>query len=164
MYIDERKVERIKMAAREKGLRLGSTNGCFDLLHPGHVHFLQECKRSLGRRGLLVVLVNDDDYCRRTKGEDRPIIHQLYRVEMVQAIKGVGVSMLFKEEEPSKWLELLKPEVHFKGSDWEKCDYVIPESRVVKVDFIDTIGSFSTTALIDGIKRGKKNVETVFIS
>lgn len=144
-------VRMIRYLKRKKGYRVGTTNGCFDLLHPGHVDFLRKCRTKLGPKGLLVVLVNTDVYL-RTKGPDRPIIPESDRLAMVRSVKGVSFAYLFSESAPDKWIRRIRPDVHFKGSDWQGKD--IPEARYADVEFIDLLPGYSTTSLVRRIRDG----------
>jgi len=156
-FISTKKVQALRHLRRRRGLCLGTTNGCFDLLHPGHIQFLRDCKERLGPPSLtfLLVLVNSDQYCRRTKGDDRPIIPQANRIQMVRGIKGVGAAYLFSENTPEKWIRRLRPDVHFKGADWQQAR--VPESAYATVEYVPLLDGFSTTDLIDRIRKGRND-------
>src|SRR5262249_60221274 len=97
------------------------TNGCFDLLHPGHVRYL-ETARALG--ALLVVGLNDDASVRRLKGPGRPILHLEERTEVLAALAAVDHVVVFSEDTPRALIEILEPDVMVKGADWAPDDIV----------------------------------------
>lgn len=97
---------------RQSGKRIVSTNGCFDLLHVGHIRNLEEAKR-LG--DVLIVGVNSDTSVRHLKGETRPIITERERAEMLAALRSVDFVLIFEEPTPFSWIEALRPDVHVKG-------------------------------------------------
>lgn len=148
-YIDQKKVKSLRWLRRNKGLSIGTTNGCFDLLHPGHVSFLRRCSNRIGTGGVLVVLVNDDHYCMVNKGQGRPVVGENDRLAMVRAIKGVDYAWLFSESSPAEWIEAIAPDVHFKGADWKGMD--VPEERFAPVEYLTLRGMHSTTMMIGRI-------------
>ena len=140
----------IRQELARQGRVLVWTNGCFDILHAGHVSSLRAARR-LG--DVLVVGVNDDDYVRRTKGEGRPI-HQLdQRVTMLAALEMVDYVLPFSEATPIAVLERLKPDVHCKGSEYAPPNGApIPEAEVVRayggrVEFIPLVDGLSTSSI-----------------
>lgn len=100
---------------RREGKRVVFTNGCFDLLHAGHVRYLREAS-SLG--DVLVVALNSDDSVRALKGEGRPILNQGERGEVLSALEAVDYVTVFEEETPQKLIASLLPDVLVKGGDW----------------------------------------------
>jgi len=151
-YITTLKVQQIRWYRRSKGLTIGTANGCFDLLHPSHVHFLRECKAELGPNSLLVVLVNDDRYCLKVKGPGRPIIPQEDRLKMVRSVKGVGLAFLFGDKDPGKWIRRIRPTMHFKGNDWEGKE--CPEAKYAPLHFIASDLTYTTSGLVERIQKG----------
>jgi D-beta-D-heptose 7-phosphate kinase/D-beta-D-heptose 1-phosphate adenosyltransferase len=107
--------------------RIIFTNGCFDLLHIGHVKFLQACKALGGR---LVVGLNTDSSVRRLKGETRPIINDLHRKHMLLALECVDEVILFPEDNPLDIIEILQPEIYVKSDEYLNVD--LPEFHAVK--------------------------------
>lgn len=101
--------------ARRAGRSIAFANGCFDLLHVGHVRYLQA---AAAEADTLVVAVNDDGSVGRLKGEGRPVLDQASRAELVAAIRGVDYVVLFGEDTVGALLDRLKPEVHCKGTDY----------------------------------------------
>jgi rfaE bifunctional protein nucleotidyltransferase chain/domain len=100
---------------RSNGKRVVFTNGCFDLLHPGHVRYLREA-RSLGDS--LVVALNSDRSVRMLKGEGRPILNEKERAEVIAALETVDYVVIFDEETPRELIADLLPDVLVKGGDW----------------------------------------------
>ena len=114
-------------AARTNGLRIVFANGCFDVLHVGHVRYL-EAARALG--DLLIVGVNSDDQARRLKGAGRPLVPQDQRAEIISAIEAVDLVTIFSEPTVTELLLSLKPDIHAKGTDYT--EESVPERDVVR--------------------------------
>jgi len=138
---------------RKQGRRIVFTNGCFDILHSGHVTFLQQA-RALG--DVLIVGVNSDDSVRRLKGETRPINSQADRVAVLAALEAVDHVVLFDEDTPERLIAQLRPDLHVKGSDYtiER----LPEARIVEsyggeVVILPLVEGKSTTAVVRKIAR-----------
>jgi D-beta-D-heptose 7-phosphate kinase/D-beta-D-heptose 1-phosphate adenosyltransferase len=100
---------------REAGLKVVFTNGCYDLLHPGHIRLLERA-RALGDR--LIVAINSDSSIRRLKGPQRPILPEAERAELMAALAAVDAVTIFDEDTPHALLEALLPDVLVKGADW----------------------------------------------
>ena len=113
-------------AAREQGQTIAFANGCFDLLHVGHVRYLEAAAQE---GDVLVVAINDDDSVRRLKGEGRPILAAEHRAELVAALRCVDLVVIFSEPTVGPLLEALKPDVHCKGTDYTV--ETVPERDVV---------------------------------
>ena len=112
---------------RRAGLRLAFANGCFDILHVGHVRYLQGARREGDR---LLVAINDDGSVRQLKGEGRPILPAPARAEIVAALSGVDYVVIFSELTVERLLRLLRPDVHCKGTDYTT--ETVPERDVVR--------------------------------
>jgi D-beta-D-heptose 7-phosphate kinase/D-beta-D-heptose 1-phosphate adenosyltransferase len=106
---------------RERGQRVGFTNGCFDLLHPGHVSLLTEARAACDR---LVVAMNSDESVKRLKGEDRPVQSEAARAIVLASLRMVDLVVIFSEDTPTALLELLQPDVLIKGGDYAIDDVV----------------------------------------
>ena len=119
-------VERVRRD-RAAGRTIAFANGCFDLLHVGHIRYLEGAAREADR---LVVAVNDDGSVRALKGEGRPIMEGAARTELVAAIRGVSYVVLFPEPTVGPLLEALRPDVHCKGTDYTLDS--VPERDIVK--------------------------------
>lgn len=113
--------------ARRSGARIVLANGCFDLLHVGHIRYL-EAARAHG--DLLVVAVNSDEQTRRLKGENRPFTPERERAEIIAALRSVDIVTIFHEPTVETLLLALRPEVHAKGTDYSV--ETVPERDVVQ--------------------------------
>jgi rfaE bifunctional protein nucleotidyltransferase chain/domain len=112
--------------ARAAGRTVALANGCFDLLHVGHVRYLEAAAQEAD---LLVVAVNDDGSVRQLKGEGRPLLSAADRAEIVAALRCVDYVVIFGESTVEPLLELLRPEVHCKGTDYTEA--TVPEREMV---------------------------------
>jgi len=128
--------------------RIVFTNGCFDILHPGHLDVLRKCRELAGPRGTVVVGINSDESVRRLKGPDRPIFSEEVRCEMVANINGVDFSVTFDEDTPRDLLEALQPDIIVKGGDYQAADVVGADLALVII--VPTRHGFSTT---DALRR-----------
>jgi D-beta-D-heptose 7-phosphate kinase/D-beta-D-heptose 1-phosphate adenosyltransferase len=139
---------------REEGRRVVLTNGCFDLLHPGHLALL-EAARALG--DVLVVAINSDRSVRRIKGEGRPLVSEEERAETLLALEAVDRVVVYDEATPLEVVKAVVPEVLVKGADWAEDAIVGREEveatggRVVRVPMVP---DRSTTAMLERIRRG----------
>jgi rfaE bifunctional protein nucleotidyltransferase chain/domain len=122
----EAAVERIRRD-RADGLTIAFANGAFDLLHVGHIRYLEAAKREGDR---LVVAINDDESVRRSKGPSRPVLPQADRAELVAALRAVDYVVIFSEPTVAPLLELLTPDVHCKGTDYTVD--TVPERETVR--------------------------------
>ncbi|MGC8722778.1 MAG: D-glycero-beta-D-manno-heptose 1-phosphate adenylyltransferase [Acidobacteriota bacterium] len=133
---------------RRDGQTVVFTNGCFDLLHAGHVRYLNAA-RGLGDR--LVVGLNSDSSVRRLKGEGRPVTPEAERAELLAALDAVNAVCLFAEETPLRLIELLTPDLLVKGGDWAP-EAIVGRDHVLahggRVLTIPVVEGRSTTALL----------------
>lgn len=128
--IDKRQlVDRIKRL-RQRGRRVVFTNGCFDILHAGHVRYLRDAR---AQGDVLIVGLNSDRSVKVVKGPQRPIVPQDQRAEVLAAIESVSYVVVFDEPDPLDLIQALRPDVLVKGEDW-------PESQIVGADFVREIG------------------------
>lgn len=139
------------LAGERAGRRVIFTNGVFDILHAGHVHFLREAKK-LG--DILVVGVNSDRSARALKGENRPINSERDRLALVAALDPVDQVLLFDEPTPESVIRALRPDIHVKGGDYADVD--LPEAEAVaevggQVMIVPLVESLSTSAVIERI-------------
>jgi len=139
-------------ALKAKGKRVVFTNGCFDLLHPGHMRYLYAA-RQMG--DFLVVAVNTDRSVKAIKGENRPIQSQDERAELLAALSFVDAVVLFDEDNPLKVIRHLLPDVLVKGGDWTEdkivgADVVRKAGGVVKS--LPFVAGYSTSAIIGKIR------------
>ncbi len=112
---------------RAKGLTHAFANGCFDLLHAGHVRYLQAAAREADR---LIVAINDDESVRGLKGPNRPILSASDRAELLAALRDVDYVVIFSEPDVTPLLTLLQPDVHCKGTDYTPD--TVPERETVR--------------------------------
>lgn len=153
MLIPKEKIEDFCTVLREAGQRIVFTNGCFDILHAGHVRYLEEA-RALG--DCLVLGLNTDASVRRLKGETRPVNTELDRAAVTGALAAVDYVVLFDEPTAETLIEKVRPAVYVKGGDYTR--ETLPEARVVEkyggeVHFIDLVPGRSTTKIIEKIGR-----------
>jgi D-beta-D-heptose 7-phosphate kinase/D-beta-D-heptose 1-phosphate adenosyltransferase len=134
-------------ALRRQGKTIAFTNGCFDLMHIGHVKYLEDAGR--GNR-VLIVGLNSDSSTKRIKGTDRPIVGQKSRAAVLAALESVDFVVIFNEDTPYKTIAAVKPDILIKGADW-KGKPVVGEDLVKKVELVKYIKGFSTTNIIKKI-------------
>jgi D-beta-D-heptose 7-phosphate kinase/D-beta-D-heptose 1-phosphate adenosyltransferase len=135
----------------KSGQKIVFTNGCFDIMHVGHVRYLADA----GSKGdLLVVGLNSDASVRMIKGDKRPIVRQNHRAEVLASIGCVDFIVIFDEPDPLKLIQTLKPDVLVKGEDWTEDAIVGAEfvksqgGKIVRISFVEEL---STTAIIEKI-------------
>ena len=149
----ERETLRNKLEAlRKKGKKIAFTNGCFDILHVGHVRYLREAKKTAD---VLVLALNSDSSVRSIKGEKRPLVSEQERAEVLAALEFIDFVTIFPESTPLELINYLKPDILIKGGDW-------PEEKVVgreeikkwggRVAIIPEIEGKSTTNVVEKIK------------
>jgi len=152
-------------AARKLGKKIVLANGCFDILHAGHVRYLSGAKR-LG--DVLVVAVNSDDQVRKQKGPGRPLLPASERAELVASLEAVDLVTIFEEPTVTELLLTLRPEVHAKGTDYT--EESVPEREVVRsyggrVAIAGDPKNHSSSGLIAQANRGcparKKSSQTI---
>jgi D-beta-D-heptose 7-phosphate kinase/D-beta-D-heptose 1-phosphate adenosyltransferase len=140
---------------RKQGLRIGFTNGCFDILHPGHVKVLTAARAACDR---LVVGLNSDASVRRLKGEGRPVQNERARAEVLAALEAVDLVAIFEEDTPIRLITAVKPSVLVKGGDYTRETVVgheIVEAHGGVVMLVETLKGFSTTSLVNRARAGK---------
>jgi D-beta-D-heptose 7-phosphate kinase/D-beta-D-heptose 1-phosphate adenosyltransferase len=144
-------LKRIIRRFKQNGKRIVFTNGCFDILHYGHVKYLQDAR---GKGDYLVVAVNSDASIKKIKAKNRPVIGQNDRLRTVAALSSVDFVVLFNSDNPLGLIKALKPDILIKGADWSKqkiigADFVA--SYGGKVLTVDLVKGRSTSALIEKI-------------
>ncbi len=140
---------------RHQDLRIGFTNGCFDILHPGHVKVLTAARGACDR---LVVGLNSDASVKRLKGETRPVQSERARAEVLAALEAVDLVVIFEEDTPLKLIEQIKPSALVKGGDYTREQVVgheIVEAHGGQVILVEVLQGFSTTSLVDRARGGK---------
>ena len=140
---------------KDENKTIVTTNGCFDILHVGHVRYLQKTKTFADK---LIVALNSDKSVRSIKGPDRPINNENDRAEILCALECVDYVVLFDEDSPMNLLARLKPDVHTKGADYTV--ETLPEAKVImdaggRIEFISFVEGKSTTSIIEKISDNK---------
>lgn len=151
MLIPSDKIEDFCKVLREAGQRVVFTNGCFDILHAGHVRYLQEAR---AQGDCLVLGLNTDASVQRLKGPARPINNELDRAEVVGALACVDYVVLFGEQTAEKLIAKVRPVVYVKGGDYTL--ETLPEAKIVqsyggRVHFVEMVPGRSTTNVIKKI-------------
>ena len=140
---------------RRQDLRVGFTNGCFDILHPGHVKVLTAARGACDR---LIVGLNSDASVKRLKGDSRPVQHERARAEVLAALEAVDLVVIFEEDTPLELIERIRPAVLVKGGDYTREQVVgheIVEANGGEVVLVDVLPGFSTTSLVARARDGK---------
>lgn len=158
-YLSSRKVKslaelkKIVPSLKARGKKIVFTNGCFDLLHYGHIKYLEDAKT---KGDILIVAVNNDASVKRIKGDNRPIVNQNDRVKTLAALESVDYALLFAQDTPLEVIKSLKPDILVKGADWQK-DAIVGRGIVLSyggsVSRVSYIGGRSTTNLIKKIAK-----------
>lgn len=140
-------------AIRKKGKKIAFTNGCFDILHVGHVRYLRQARKTAD---VLILALNSDASVRSIKGEKRPLVTETERAEVLSALEFIDFVTIFDELTPLELIKYLKPDVLIKGGDW-------PEEKVVgrdevkqwggRVAIIPEVQGKSTTNIVEKIKN-----------
>ncbi len=146
---------KITQALRKKGKCVVFTNGCFDILHPGHVTYLQEARN---KGDVLVIAVDTDASVRKLKGPDRPVNALKSRMTVLAALESVGYVTWFSGGNPIPTIKAINPKVLVKGGDW-KIDQILGSKEVLrsggKVYSLPFVAGKSTTRVIEKIRRSK---------
>ena len=149
MLIDRRDAAHVCEDLRRQGKKIVFTNGCFDILHRGHIEYLTAAK-SLG--DVLVVGLNSDSSVKKLKGETRPLNTESDRAYVLDALKAVDVVVIFEEDTAEKIIDFIKPDVYAKGGDYTL--ETLPEAKVVasyggKTELLNFVEGYSTTGIIE---------------
>ena len=143
----------IAAQARQKGKSVVFTNGCFDILHRGHVHVLRQAKAT---GDVLIVALNSDRSVRQIKGEKRPVLSETDRIELIGAMEMVDYLVVFDDLEPYKLIAAIKPDVLAKGGDWSAQTMVgadVVQRAGGRVVVIPYLKGFSTSEIIERIMK-----------
>ena len=154
--LEEDDLARVVAEERRAGRTIAFANGVFDILHVGHIRYLQGAAAVADR---LIVAVNSDASVRMLKGEGRPIMPERERAEIVSAIRGVSWVIIFGEKSPARLLDALRPDFQAKGTDYTADS--VPEASVVrgyggKVVIVGDPKDHSTTATLDRLKKSPR--------
>ena len=153
MLINKNELQDLLKKLRNEHKTIVTTNGCFDILHVGHVRYLQKAK-SFG--DILIVALNSDKSVKSIKGESRPINNENDRAEVLNALRSVDYVVLFDEDSPINLLLEIKPDVHTKGADYTI--ETLPEAKGImasggRIEFISFVEGKSTTSIINKLKN-----------
>ncbi len=147
------KLRSIFAKLKRQGKKTAFTNGCFDIIHYGHVNYLEKARK---KADVLIVAINSDSSIRRIKGDKRPIVKLKDRQGVVAALESVDFVTSFNQNTPSEIIKLLKPDILVKGGDWNKNEIVgkdTVESCGGRVIIIPYIKGQSTTQIIKRIEK-----------
>lgn len=152
MLIDKEFGKQLVEILKSQNKKVVFTNGCFDILHVGHLRYLNEAKK---QGDVLIIGVNSDASVKRLKGESRPINNQFDRAEMLSGLKAVDYTVIFEEDTPEELIAILKPSIHVKGGDYKKED--LPETKIVEsyggeVRILSFVEGKSTTNIVKKIQ------------
>lgn len=142
---------KVKLSSlRKSGKTIAFTNGCFDIIHMGHVAYLKTAKNKGNR--ILIVGLNSDKSVSRIKGPSRPVCPQKSRAAVMAALECVDFVVIFNEDTPTNLIKTLMPDVLIKGADW-KGKTVAGSEFSKKLEFIRFIPGFSTSNIVEKIKK-----------
>ena len=151
--IERKDIVNLVQSLQKEGKKIVATNGCFDILHVGHVRYLQKTK---SYADYSVVLLNSDKSVKSIKGPSRPINNENDRAEILTALNYVDFVVMFDEDSPGNLLDEIKPDVYTKGADYNM--KTLPEADIMKknntkVEFISFVEGKSTTKTIEKINN-----------
>ncbi len=153
MLIKRSELNNLLKRLREEGKTIVTTNGCFDILHVGHVRYLEKTKSFAD---VLIVALNSDKSVKSIKGDSRPINNENDRAEVLSGLKSVDYVVLFDEDSPIDLLLEIKPDVYTKGADYTV--ETLPEAKPImeaggRIEFISFVEGKSTTSIIEKMKK-----------
>ena len=152
MLISRETISKIALELKLNSKKIVFTNGCFDVIHSGHIHYLTQAKK-LG--DILVIGLNTDDSVTRLKGKDRPINNQFDRATVLSALKPVDFVVYFDEDTPLELIKIINPDVLVKGADYKIEEIVGAEfvqqngGQVITINFVE---GKSSTSIINKLK------------
>jgi len=154
--LTETELMRVARDERAAGKTIAFANGVFDVLHEGHVRYLQDAAK---QADVLIVGVNGDESVRALKGEGRPVTNQHERAELVSAIRGVSYVTIFHDSSPARLIAVIKPDVHCKGTDYT--EESVPEREVVlayggRIAIVGDAKEHSTTDLLRRMRNDER--------
>ncbi len=139
---------------RREGLHIGFTNGCFDLIHPGHIRVIEQARAACDR--LVLGLNSDASVARLNKGPSRPVMPEKARARVLAAFAAVDLVVLFNEDTPLELIRIVQPSILVKGADYRGKEVVgqgLVEARGGRVVLVDLEEGFSTTLLLERIQQ-----------
>jgi rfaE bifunctional protein nucleotidyltransferase chain/domain len=155
IVLDHSELKKILEKLKKEGKTIIFTNGCFDILHVGHIRYFKDAK-ALG--DVLIVAVNSDASTRRLKGKGRPVVPEMERLEILAALEMVDYLTLFDTDTVAPLLTLLKPHIHAKGTDYT--EETVPERAIVqqyggRIAIVGDPKDHASSSLIVAIKRSR---------
>jgi D-beta-D-heptose 7-phosphate kinase/D-beta-D-heptose 1-phosphate adenosyltransferase len=150
---DWQELSKLVKKAQQQSKKVVFTNGCFDILHAGHVQYLQEAK-NLG--DFLLVAVNSDASVKRLKGDKRPLVSEDERCQVLDALKMVDLITVFEQDTPYQLIDAIQPDVLVKGGDWQPQDIVgadIVLNNGGEVKSLSFKNGISTTKIIEKVRK-----------
>jgi rfaE bifunctional protein nucleotidyltransferase chain/domain len=153
MLVQQSELKELVQKLHAEGFTIVTTNGCFDILHAGHVKYLEKTHAFADKT---IVLLNSDSSVKKLKGENRPINNEIDRAEVLGALRYVDYVVLFDDESPRALLEIIKPDVHTKGADYTA--QTLPEADIItqnggRLEFIDFVEGKSTTNTLKAMNK-----------
>ena len=153
MLVQRTELNNLLKRLREEGKTIVTTNGCFDILHVGHVRYLEKTKSFAD---VLIVALNSDKSVKSIKGDSRPINNENDRAEVLSGLKSVDYVVLFDEDSPIELLLEIKPDVYTKGADYTV--ETLPEAKPImeaggRIEFISFVEGKSTTSIIEKMRK-----------
>lgn len=153
MIVERQKIKELCERLKSDGKTIVFTNGCFDILHSGHVFYLQKAKQ---QGDILILGLNSDASVRRLKGEKRPINNENDRAIVISELKSIDYVVIFEEDTPLEIISIIVPDILVKGGDYKKEDVVgkeIVENNGGEVVIIPFVDGKSTTNIINKINE-----------
>jgi len=152
-------LKKIRHDLKVKVKKVVFTNGCFDILHSGHISLLSQAKEF---GDVLIVGLNSDESVKSLKGNQRPIISEIERSDLLSALECVDYVTIFHEKDPCKVISELEPDIHVKGGDYNPKDYTtMPEAKIIneyggEIKIVKIINGKSTTGIIERVLSAQK--------
>ncbi|MBM3252714.1 MAG: D-glycero-beta-D-manno-heptose 1-phosphate adenylyltransferase [Candidatus Omnitrophica bacterium] len=153
MIVTQKKLKNIVATLRRENKKIVFTNGCFDIIHPGHIRSLEEAKRYAD---ILIVGINSDSSIKRIKDDSRPIFNQNERAEILSSLRVVDYVVIFYENTPRDLIKMIRPDFLAKGGDWSI-------DKIVGGEFVNSYGGkvislpylkgYSTTGILNRINK-----------
>ena len=146
-------IEKISKSAREKHRTIVTSNGCFDILHSGHVEYLEGASK-LG--DILIIGINSDSSVKKIKGPDRPVNSERDRASIMASLGFVDYCVIFNEDTPEELLKIIKPDIHVKGGDYNADDII--EKKIVEenggiIKILPLVQGYSTTGILERLSK-----------
>lgn len=151
--VEYSKIDKIASTLKKSAKTIVFTNGCFDILHPGHIDLLAKCSE-MG--DYLIVGVNSDSSIKRLKGPDRPVNNQDARIIVLASLQFIDYLTIFDADTPIELIKKIKPEILVKGGDWDANNIVgsdFVRSYGGKVEIVPFIEGYSTSSIIEKIRK-----------